>query len=50
MDENNNNNYVFLTNYRNAALSSNLIFLAYAIATTIQNCGGRKAQMGIDHV
>ena len=44
--ENNNNNYVFLTNYRNAALSSNLIFLAYAIATTIQNCRGPKGPNG----
>ena len=45
-ENNNNNAYVFLTNYRNAALSSNLIFLAYAIATTIQNCRGPKGPNG----
>lgn len=44
--ENENNNYVFLTNYRNAALSSNLIFLAYAISTTLQNCRGPKGPNG----
>ena len=35
-----------MTNYRNAALSSNLIFLAYAIATTVQNCRGPKGPNG----
>ncbi|MEK9727616.1 MAG: hypothetical protein VW397_05875 [Candidatus Margulisiibacteriota bacterium] len=40
------NKYQFLTEYRSAALVSNIIFLIYSVATTLQNCDGPPGPNG----